>query len=178
MHEGESELFDDLMELYCPKCSTKLDLIVFPTYAETMQAVADGKKVDPADIATHEYRKNLQAQWEKEKLNSPQQLPEIQGNELEFIWDKEKHELWEADYYVIIQDGKTVWREPAFYEDAPRFSEVVEIFKKKYGERFKEMAVTWAALDSLMGDKLGYWSYVKGCPIIEHDGRKRWDLTL
>jgi len=177
MDDGVSEPFDQLMELYCPKCNERLDVIVYPTYEETMQAAADGKNVNPADVAAQEIRKELSARWEKEKLNEPNQLPDIQGDNLEFVWDQKEYGSWTKTYYVITHNGELVWKEPSFYEDAPRFPEIVDIFKKKYGSRFKEMAVTWSALGPLMGDKLGYWRYVKGYPILEKDGRKRWDLT-
>lgn len=176
MHDGESELFDQLMELYCPQCNEKLDLIEYPTYEETMQASNEGKKVDPADILVHDIRKELFARWQKTKLTESSQLPDIQGDRLEFVWDAVGEGLWDS-FYVIRHGDTVIWKENSFYEDAPRFQEIVEIFKKKYGSRFKEMAVTWSALDPLMGDKLGYWGYVQGHPILEKDGRKRWDLT-
>ena len=36
-------------------------------------------------------------------------------------------------FYVIKHGDTVVWKEYSFYEDAPRFPEIVEIFKKNTG---------------------------------------------
>ena len=173
---GSKEFFDQLMEFYCPTCDEKLDVIEYPNYKETIQAFDDGKKVEPVDVMVQEIRKDLLSQWKESKLNEPSQLPDIQGERLEFVWDGISDGPFKS-FYIIKHGDDVVWKEPSFYEDGPRFTTVVDIFKQKYGSRFVEMAVTWAALDPLMGDKLSYWSIVQGCPIIDRDGSKRWDLT-
>ncbi len=176
--EADTIVQDQFLDIRCPRveCDWPLLKVPYPTYEESLQASKEGKDVDPADLMVHEIREDLFARWEKTKLYESSQLPDIQGDRLEFVWDAVGEGVWDS-FYVIKHGDTVVWKEYSFYEDAPRFPEIVEIFKKKYGSRYKEMAVTWSALRPLIGDKIGYWSYVQGCPILEEGGRKRWDLT-
>lgn len=177
--EADTIVQDQFLDIRCPRveCDWPLLKVLYPTQEETEQAFADGKNVDNADLMMGRIMKAKVAEWETEKLSDPKQLPELEGEHLDFVWDRvDTMNGWERSYIIRLGD-RIVWEEEAFYEDAPRFTEVVDIFKKKYGTRFNEMAVTWLALDSLMGDRLGYWGYVKGHPILDRDGHKRWDLT-
>jgi hypothetical protein len=89
----------------------------------------------------------------EEKLQSIDQLPELQGPSLEFIWDIEDRQ---GETYQIIRLGDTeVWREVAFFDSIPRFHEVKEFLRDKYGTRFNSLRPTDDSLEWLCGDNAG-----------------------
>jgi len=56
---------------------------------------------------------------------------------------------------TIIRCGEVViWKEPAFYEGWPRFNQVKEILKAKYGAKFKSLKPTERSQLALYGDDL------------------------
>lgn len=178
MKDADINLYDEYMNVRCPRveCDESLFSLPFPTTQETKQAARDGKNVAPVDLMTAELIERVALENAGKKLRYPSQLPDIDGIDLEFVWDRDE-EPFPKQSYVLYCRGNIVWKQPSYYEDAEEIPLIVNIFKAKYGERFKEMAFTWAALFSLIGDKYRNWSYVTGCPIIEHDGSKNWEKT-
>lgn len=86
-------------------------------------------------------------------LHSLEQLPELEGESLEFRWDIAVHVGTENEDFQIIKIGeKEVWRELAFWGNIPRFNEIKELLKQRYGTRFKSLTPTNGSLDFLTGD--------------------------
>ncbi len=97
-------------------------------------------------------REELEAEFERDGLKKAGQLPDLTGSELEFIWDQETE--GEKDLTVIRCGQVVIWKEPAFYEGWPRFNQVKEILKEKYGARFKSLTPTGRSEYTLYGDDL------------------------
>ena len=73
---------------------------------------------------------------------------------LEFDWDFEKGQ--DGEFYQIIRSGDAeVWRELAFFNNVPRFEEIMRLLKAKYGARFRSLTPTTTSLEWLSGDNLG-----------------------
>jgi hypothetical protein len=73
--------------------------------------------------------------FKREKLESINQLPELDGENLEFTWDIADVD---GDTYQVIKLGNTeIWRELAFFDNVPRFNKVKHLLRTKYGTRFK-----------------------------------------
>jgi len=143
--------------IQCPKCFRRIGVVVFPNLSDTEEAAAQGNEEAIRELPGMRDRLNrFQARMDRfveEKLQSIDQLPELQEEWLEFIWDIEDVE---GDTYQIIRLGDAeVWRELAFFDNIPRFHEVKEWLKTKYTTRFKSLTPTDDSLEWLCGDNAG-----------------------
>jgi hypothetical protein len=92
--------------------------------------------------------------FDREKLRSADQLPNLDGESLEFVWGFVKGD--DGEFHQVIRAGDAeVWRELAFFNNLRRFEEVKGMLKAKYGERFKSLTPTDASLEWLSGDNHG-----------------------
>jgi len=87
-------------------------------------------------------------------LHSLEQLPELEGESLEFTWDIAVHVGDEREDCQLIKIGeREVWRELAFWDNMVRFNEIKVLLKQKYGPRFQSLTPTDGSLDYLTGDQ-------------------------
>jgi hypothetical protein len=147
----------DAATIQCPKCFRSIGVVVFPNLADTEEAAAQGNEEAMRELPGMQDRiKRFAArneQFEKEKLRSADQLPELDGDSLEFLWD-----IADAggDTYQIIRLGDfALWREFAYFDNIPRFNELKGFLKNKYGTRFKSLRPTDDSLEWLCGDNAG-----------------------
>ena len=143
--------------IQCPKCYRSIGVVVFPNLSDTEEAAAQGNEEAIRELPGMKERLNrFQARMDKfaqEKLKSIGQVPQLQEQSLEFIWDIEDAH---GDTYQIIRLGDTeIWRELAFFDNIPRFKEVKEFLRNKYGTRFKSLRPTDGSLEWLCGDNAG-----------------------
>jgi hypothetical protein len=76
--------------------------------------------------------------FEKGKLRSADQLPNLEGDSLELEWDFQTGD--DGDWYQVIRAGDVeLWRELAFFNNLRRFEEMKGLLKAKYGTRFKSL---------------------------------------
>jgi len=141
----------------CPKCYRGIGVVVFPNFSDTEEAAAQGNEEAIRALPGMQDRiKRFEARNEKfetKKLKCADQLPDLEGDSLEFLWD-----IADAggDTYQIIKRGDTeVWRELAFFDNIPRFNEVRELVRNKYGTRFKSLQPTDRSLEWLCGENAG-----------------------
>lgn len=142
----------------CPKCYRSLGVVLYPNLAETKEAAAQGNeeaiKALPSLEARIEGNRKLLDRFEQEKLRSADQLPDLDGESLEFEWDFAKCD--DGEWYQVIRAGDAeVWRELAFFNNLRRFEEIKELLRSKYGTRFKSLTPTDASMEWLSGDNLG-----------------------
>lgn len=153
--EGGSEYYRDLFDVSCPKCLTMLLVVPFPTHEQTKAAAAAGNEKAKAELPSVEWREAFFGNFERVKLKSPDELPDIRGDQkLDFIWDSETDEMKPGNV-VIVCNNVVIWREPELYEGWSRFTEVKNIIKEKYGTRFKSLTPSDRACLCLYGDDLG-----------------------
>jgi len=79
-------------------------------------------------------------------LHSPDQLPDIPGDELIFSWDQLESES------IIRHGDRVIWQETTGWEVYDRFVEIVEILKQKYGRRLADVVPTLRSEYALYGD--------------------------
>lgn len=149
----EQEQYRDLFDGSCPQCGKMLIIVSFPTGEEIRKAAARGNEEAQEMLPMVRQREDLDAVFEREGLKSAEQLPDLAGEELEFDWDQEQD--GEKDLTIIRWGDALVWKEPAFYEGRPRFNQVKEILKARYGSRFKSLKPTERSKLYLYGDDLG-----------------------
>jgi hypothetical protein len=141
----------------CPQCHRRIGEVLFPNLRDTEEAAANGNEEAIRELPKFK-EQVAQAQaridrFKREKLDSINQLPELDGEMLEFTWD-----IADAagDKYQVIRLGNAeIWRELAFFDNIPRFHEVKELLRKKYGTRFKILKPTEASQEWLCGDNAG-----------------------
>ena len=81
-----------------------------------------------------------------ERLESPEQLPDIQSRKLAFGWDQE-----DADS-IITCNGTVIWRERTGWEVYGRFAEIAAILQRKYGARITDLVPSGTSEFALYGD--------------------------
>ncbi len=148
----DQEQYRDLFDGSCPKCGKMLMIVSFPTLEEIRDAAADGNKEAKLMLPKVQQREDLEAAFERDKLKSTDQLRNLPGDALEFLWDQE--EEGEKNFTVIRLGDTLIWREPAIYEGWPRFNQVKGILKSRYGARFKSLKPTERSELFLYGDDL------------------------
>jgi hypothetical protein len=141
----------------CPTCYRSMGVLLYPNLEETKEAAAQGNEAATEALSGFESRitRNweLLDRFELEKIRSADQLPNLQGESLEFDWDFEKGK--EGEFYQVIRAGDaTVWRELAFFNNVRRFEQIKELLKAKYGTRFRSLTPTVASIEWLSGDNL------------------------
>jgi hypothetical protein len=153
IEEMDKDYFRDLFDAKCPKCSTMLAIVSNPTFAETRAAAAAGHPEAIRELPKIERAVSRSDRFEEEKLTGPQQLPDLEGDRLEFVLDTEEHVGSERETYNILRCGdSTIWRELAFWEGYERFAELTAILEQKYGARFAGLKATWGGYMWLFGD--------------------------
>lgn len=140
------------LEIYCPACTSFLDLIVFP-FQESCDK--DMEKL------TEEQRNALREQDEQMRLyldkclQTASQLPEIDGDAFNLAWDQVEGET------QITKGDTVIWSEPVAYEGFYRFERIALILKEKYGSRVKDLEPTDRSMLFLYGDLASSMDYVK-----------------
>jgi hypothetical protein len=141
----------------CPKCYRSLGVVLYPNLQETKEAAAQGN--EEAIKALPSFESRVERNWElldrfdQEKLRSADQLPDLDGEALEFDWDFEREE--DCEFYQVIRAGDAeVWKELAFFNNIRRFEEIKKMLKAKYGTRFRSLTPTVASVEWLCGDNL------------------------
>jgi hypothetical protein len=143
---GES--FRDLFEVDCPACGKTLGTVTYPTVAESR---ANWEQVSPEDRLAVELFEARRAAFQLRLLRAPDQLPDLQGDDLILVWDYTD----DNDHETILKYGnQELWREPAVYEGYERYLEVLEILSQKYGGRLQDLVPTRASELYLYGDAL------------------------
>jgi hypothetical protein len=90
--------------------------------------------------------------FERDKLKTVEQLPDLADTACEFIWDIAQDE---HDKFQEIRIGnRLIWRELVFWENGPRFGEIEHLLKQKYGARFVSLTPTPGSKLWLWGDKM------------------------
>ncbi|MDH5198848.1 MAG: hypothetical protein OEY20_16525 [Gemmatimonadota bacterium] len=164
--EGEVEYYDGLMDCSCANCGGMLAIVAYPTIAESE---ANWSRLTPLQQLEVEVRKQFIERWEAAHLESPDQLPDLEGPDLALVWDFVEEK---PDSLTVLKHGETeIWREPALYEGFRRFAEIVSILKQKYGSRLADVVPTPASEYYLYGDKIAAPHYVEEILKSLHEGR-------
>ena len=155
--KGEDAFPNEGGVMECPRCDRGVGYVEFPNLRDMERAAAEGNPEAIQDLPEKRERiRRMEARmnrFQSKHLHSMDQLPELEGESLEFTWDLEVHVGEEDEDYQIIRVGEIeVWRELAFFDNILRFNEIKGLLKRKYGTRFKSLTPTDGSLDFLTGD--------------------------
>lgn len=143
LSEDHKHLESDHLEILCPGCSEPVAYIWFPNEAEA-RAAGDESTVKMFDaMKAHTNR------FEFTCLKSPDQLPEINEDEIYITWDTVEEGL---GYTCFKHNDVELFREPCIFESGWRYREVATIFREKYGKRLIDIIPTWGGWLYLGGD--------------------------
>lgn len=146
------ELYEELLDVCCPKCGGMLLIVPYPTGDETRAAAAAGNASAQAELANVNAR---EARWRRAddlELKTADQLPELRGRKLRIDWDFEERD---GEHWTVVRRGRRViWRELAYWEGYQRFEAVFGILHERYGRRLVEVRPTPESEVYLYGDKL------------------------
>jgi hypothetical protein len=116
----------------------------------------------PEEKLLVEINESLHTNFEKHKLSSPDQLPDLPRDDLIIYWDMEFRGDTIFGSNTIIRFGDLViWREPVFFEGYKRFLEVAGILRKKFGTRLRDFIQTKDSEGYLYGDCLSAPSQIE-----------------
>jgi hypothetical protein len=156
--QGMVDYHKELLDSECPNCSTLVAVVHYPTGAEI-------ERNEPRDGAFRRQVKEAEKRWsvfQSLRLQSPEQLPEIDDPEFVLNWDFAEDGLGEK-WTVIRKESQEIFRELAFWEGWKRYCEVAAILKLKYGTRLLDLHPTEASLLYLLGDSFAASENIAQC---------------
>jgi hypothetical protein len=151
---GSKAFPDEMGMMECPRCDHGVGYVQFPSLRDTEKAAAAGNEDAIHDLPEKRVQidqmEDRVRRFEREKLKDTGQLPDLDGESLEFAMDVISVDG--EDYQVIRLGNVEVWRELAFWDNLPRFNELKNLLQEKYGAQFKSLRPTGWSLDWLTGD--------------------------
>lgn len=140
-------LENDYVEILCGNCSNPVAYVRFPSKAEAVAAQ------DEITVMMFEVMEAHASKFQRYCLKSPDQLPEIEDNEIYIVWDTVERSKENPDSYTCFKHNDTIlFKEPAVFEYGERYREVATIFREKYGSRLIDIVPTWGGWLYLGGD--------------------------
>lgn len=148
--DGVRDNHSDLFDVSCPKCEKMLLVVPYPTFDQIREAAQRDHPEAISMMPTIEKAELRRNEFDRSKLKSTDQLPELYGSELHFVWDSE--DCGNDRFISIICNKKTIWCEPEWWECWQRFNEVKTLLRQKYGDRACTLTPTERSLLYLYGD--------------------------
>lgn len=155
------QLFEQLLDVTCPRCDSMLLVVTFATLEETRAAALEGNDRAIAYLPEIEARRARYDRAEATLLTGENQLPELSGDRVEIEWDLVGADT-DGAWQVLRHHGVEIWREMAFYESYERFEAVAEILRARYGDRLRALTPTHESCIWLYGDQIGSVARVDG----------------
>ncbi|MGI9021377.1 MAG: hypothetical protein ACR2G3_11785 [Solirubrobacterales bacterium] len=148
------EPYDELFDITCGKCEVMLYIVSYPTFDEVREWAARGHPAAIADLPDLDEREAFFARAHASQPSKAEELPEQEGERLDFTWDFLPDAGEDGDHVtVILLGGRELWREVAFWEGFDRFEQVKALLKERYGSRFGSLTPTAGSELYLLGDK-------------------------
>jgi hypothetical protein len=139
------EEFDQLVELNCPQCETKLSFVMYPTLADSR---ANWSNLSDEEKEQVQQIENARARFDALCLKTPGQLPDITLPAFTLVWDL-------ADDMTLLRlRDQVIFSEPAAFEGYERFENVARILTERYGAALRDLQPSEASETWLYGDSL------------------------
>lgn len=149
-----TEAHRDLLDASCPQCDTMLAIVSYPLEEETREAAREGNREAQRALPNVDQRNAFLKRYAARELQSPDQLPDLKGNKLRFVWDFEGDTASQEVVIRRLPSGPEVWREVEAWDNWEHFIEVRKILRARYGARFKSLTPSTRAELWLFGDDL------------------------
>jgi hypothetical protein len=148
----EAHLRGEFYEVCCPRCDAKIANLPFASHGEIRDLAAAGNAKATAELADLDRVEAFHHRAWTSQLKDPGQLPDLDGDALELIWDFEPGGDGEDNVTVIRHGDRELWREVAYWKGGDRFAEVFTILRRRYGWRLVRLVATDRSLLWLGGD--------------------------
>lgn len=155
---GKDLISGDLHETFftreCPACGNNVVLIEIPHVTEMVANLENLPLETREEVIA--FAKQC-TQWQREKIHSIEQLPEIDLDHIVLIWDAdyEGNESSEKYARIVIRCGdREIYRGPSSWEYYDYFIDACKVLRQKYGDRLHDVIPTERTLTALWGDKL------------------------
>ena len=104
----------------------------------------------PDDRGNFARRSDFVKKWQAGILRSPEQLPDLSGDQITLRWDTDQ----DTQEIIIRTEDQVIWRQPLGYEHYECFVDALKILKAKYGHALVDVIPTESAHLYLWGDRL------------------------
>lgn len=142
----------DLFDIYCPSCGAKRGFLAFPTHEEVRAAAAAGDPRAIEALPDLDEREEFLDRAHDAHLTDESELPDLEGEHFELIWDFEPGADDEDSITVIRHGDRELWREVAYWEGGDRFADVFTNLRRRYGQRLIGLEATDRSQPYLGGD--------------------------
>lgn len=149
------EMYRDGSEHSCPQCSGDFGYVMFPTSDE----VRSDPRADPRDRQASNLMAIRWERYERAKLVSTSQLPNLSPAPTTLIWECMDVPGNECDVVILMGDQE-IWRETCWYENFRRFGEIASILRQKYGPTLVDLIPTDRSGVDLYGDSISSPAFV------------------
>lgn len=146
--EAACEYFYRLHEVNCPVDGSRIVVIGEPTDDQIREAAAAGHPWAQRELKNVEMNEAKERDRLAASLQSTEQLPELEGEALDFVLrsvSEQWFELWCGD--------EILFTEPAAWETAEPVQRIGALLRDKYGERARSFDVE-PAMEILMGERM------------------------
>lgn len=148
----EVHLSAEFYDVWCPRCEDRIAKLPFATHGEIRDAAAAGNAKAMAELDDLDRVEAFHDRASASLLREPAQLPELEGDALELVWDFEPGSQGSDNITVIRHGDRELWREAAYWEGGDRFAEVFTILRRRYGWRLVRLVPSAESLFYLGGD--------------------------
>lgn len=141
--------------LLCPRCGEYIDWIDVTVSLDDLLTYGTEE-----DKASARQRQAFLSRVRAAELKSPDQLPDIEADEIIITLREEEKSTTDSDaYIVLLWKEKELWREVRSFEYYPRYLELGNILKEKYGDRLVDFETKYTV--HLGGDRLSAFDKVR-----------------
>jgi hypothetical protein len=149
---AQGEVFAELVEYDCPRCSEKVTVAAFPTREETAVAAQSGNDEAVRALPGFDERDR---RWERvleTRGSAVPALPELVERDVYCALKIERDA--EDTWLVLVANGQDLHRELAVYESTEPARRLLAVMRERYGDRLRSFDYQ-PALVYLGGDRLG-----------------------
>jgi len=131
--DTDSEYFDALFEVRCPKCGGKLTTITYPYKSSIIEAAEQGNAEAIKMLPQVAAQDDTEAKLAYCRAGITE-LPDLNGSHLTFTFAANESSDWmNPAFLLLFHEGKELYREPSGYEWWTSIPEVCTLILKRYG---------------------------------------------
>ena len=148
------DLHDTFFSRDCPACGNSVVCIERPLVNDLLANIDNLSPEIQGEVRSFAEQC---AKWQKEKLHSVEQLPDIALDHIVLVWDADYKgdETTELNTEIVIRCGeREIYRGPSSWEYYDYFIDACKVLRRKYGNRLYDVIPTERTFNAIWGDKL------------------------
>jgi len=148
----DCEQFDELFEIFCPKCGKKFGLVSYPSERQVVAAASKGDKEAKKMQKDIKKQKNYAKLVTESQIRKASDLVDISDESIhiDLTLEEESVETW----LIVLANGIELGRERCFFESTEPAERLLPLLEEKFGSRLK--TIRWESAGIyLCGDARG-----------------------